>query len=258
VRREQCWQPPMFGIAERPAVWHADVLRRIHQHGFAPLLWPDAPDWPDAVGDAVVFRFGYFDCFSAEKLQQMLRWQAAGATFLNPLQFILDSKALLAALQLPAVRQDLAMGIGILETLDHCIPKTLLIQPATIAQLRQERPEWVVKYASYDRGNQSWGGRSLHIGALHSPEAWDRVLQTILDLPWPCVAQRSVPTARVDIAYLDERDTLRWMHQGTTRLRSFLLRDHGPACGTHLTVAGATPHVSESTAAVQAPVVFRN
>jgi hypothetical protein len=150
------------------------------------------------------------------------------------------------------------MGIGILETLDHCIPETLLIQPETIAQLRQERPEWVVKYAGYDRGNQSWGGRSLHIGALHSPETWERVLQTILDLPWPCVAQRSVPTARVDIAYLDERDTLRWMRQGTTRLRSFLLRDYSPACGTHLTVAGATPHVSESTAAVQAPVVFRN
>ncbi|MFL5807250.1 MAG: hypothetical protein ACJ8CR_36660 [Roseiflexaceae bacterium] len=259
IRHEQIWRPPIFGIDERPAVWHVDILRRIHDHGFEAFLWPDAPDWPDNVGDAVVFRFGYFDCFTADKLQQMLSWQAGGATFLNPAQFILDSKAVLAALQLPAVRQDLAAGdASILDTLDRCIPETLVIQPQIIPQLRQERPGWVVKYAGYDRGNQAWGGRSLQIGALHSPETWDRLLQIFLELPWPCVAQRVVPTARLDIAYMDERDILHWMRQGATRLRSFMLRDHGLVCGTHLTVASAAPHVSESTAAVQAPVVFQD
>jgi hypothetical protein len=259
ARREQCWQPPMFGIAERPALWNADVVRRINDHGFAPLLWPDVPDWPDNVGDAVVFRFGYFECFSADKLQQMLRWQAGGTTFLNPTQFILDSKVMLAALQLPTVRQDLASrDSSTLGTLDRCIPETLLIQPASIARLRQERPEWVIKYAGYDRGNQAWGGRSLQIGALHPPETWDHLLQTYLELPWPCVAQRVVPTARIDIAYMDERDALRWMCQGATRLRSFMLRDHGLVCGTHLTVSSTAAQVSESTVAVQAPVVFQN
>src|SRR5262249_16783538 len=160
---------------------------------------------------------GYFDCFSADKLKRLLRWQAGGATLLNPTQFILDSKVVLAALQLPAVRQDLAADdSSILDTLDRCIPETLLLHPTTMPQLRQERPEWVVKYAGYDRGNQAWGGRSVQVGALHSPETWDRLLQTYLELPWPCVAQRAIPTAHMDIAYLDEHDILRWMRQGAT------------------------------------------
>ena len=101
IRSGERWRTPMFGIAEQPATWDDDIVGRIHAHGFERFLWPDAPDWPQTVGDALVFRFGYFDCFAADKLQRMLDWQAAGATMLNPTMFILDSKVIMAALQLP-------------------------------------------------------------------------------------------------------------------------------------------------------------
>jgi hypothetical protein len=273
------WRPPMFGVRELPAAWDVDLARRVRDHGFEPYLWPDAAGWPDAVGDAVVFRFGYFDCFAAERLQTMLRWQAAGATFLNPTQFILDSKVVMAALGLPAVRRRIAArDPAALATLDDCIPETLLVEPQAIARLRREQPQWVVKYAGFDRGNQAWGGRSLQVGAQHAPDAWARILHGSLELPWPVVAQRFAPTARLDIAYLDGQDAPRWMRQGVTRLRVFMLRDAGnlplsPAwergpggegpshitvCGAHLTVSGGAVQVSESTDAVQAPVVFRD
>jgi hypothetical protein len=306
ARSGAIWRPPMFGVRERPARWDVELGRRIRDHGFEPYLWPDAAGWPDQVGDALVFRFGYFDCFSAELLQRLLRWQAAGATFLNPTQFILDSKVVMAALGLPAVRRRIqAYDANALAALDGCIPETLLVQPGIMARLRREQSEWVIKYAGFDRGNQAWGGRSLQVGALHTADSWAQILRSSLELPWPVVAQRFMPTARLDIAYLDGQDTPRQMRQGATRLRAFVLRDEpslplspaserlrnqrylplspaserlrnqrylplspaserGPGgegvtvCGAHLTASGGAVQVSESTDAVQAPVVFRD
>jgi hypothetical protein len=260
IGRGEWWRPPMFGVRERPAGWNADIVGRIRDQGFEPFLFPNAQGWPDDVREAVVFRFGYFDCFTPAQLECMLRWQARGATFLNPPSFYLDSKAVLAALRLPAVRG--AIGDGdTLAALDGCIPETILLQPEAIARLRRERAEWVVKYAGFDRGNQAWGGRSLSIGARHTSEEWAGVLDTCLGLPWPVVAQRAVPTAHVDIGYMGALDETRWMRAGTTRLRSFMLRDRRgqiAVCGTHLTVSSATLQVSEGTDAVQAPVLFQD
>jgi hypothetical protein len=254
----------MFGVAKQPATWDDDIVGRIHAHGFERFLWPDAPDWPSTVGDALVFRFGYFDCFAADKLERMLDWQAAGATMLNPTMFILDSKVIMAALQLRGLRQQLATHApAALDTLDRCIPATLLVEPATVAQLRREQRDWVVKYAGYDRGNLAWGGRSLQAGMQRTSDEWARILDSCLELPWPVVAQRVVPTARIDIAYTHVDGTIDWMRQGATRLRSFMLRDDSPTpavtiAGTHITVSSAAMQVSEGTDTVQAPVVFRN
>src|SRR5690606_10825358 len=116
----------------------------------------------------VVFRFGYFDCFSPERLHYFLQWQARGATLLNPVMFILDSKVLLAALQLPIVRERLAQAQPeVLSVLDRCIPETYLLQPEVLPRLRAKKDEWVIKYAGFDSQNQAWGGRSLHLGLTH-------------------------------------------------------------------------------------------
>ncbi|MFL5807803.1 MAG: hypothetical protein ACJ8CR_39495, partial [Roseiflexaceae bacterium] len=212
--------------------------------------------------------FGYFDCFTPAQLRRLLQWQAHGASFLNPTAFILDSKVVMAALQLPAVREQIVTHApAALATLDRCIPETRLVQPGIVAQLRNEQAAWVIKYAGYDRGNQAWGGRSLQIGALQAPDAWARILDACLELPWPVVAQRVAPTAQVDIAYVDAHDQLCWMRQGFTRLRGFMLRNASPGAaspeqisvaGAHVTVSGGTMQVSEGTDAVQAPVIFQD
>jgi len=258
ICRGERWRPPMFGVKELPAAWNADLLGRIHAHGFAPFLFPDARGWPDDVGDAVVFRFGYFDCFTPAHLERMRQWQARGATFLNPTSFYLESKAVLAAARLPAVR-DAISAPDTLAALDRCIPETILLRPETIDQLRRERPEWVIKYAGFDRGGQAWGGRSLRIGARHTTAEWADTLGACLELPWPVVAQRAVPTTQIDIAYRDAQEEVCWMRGGATRLRAFMLRGEcGQALvgGAHLTVSGGTLQVSEGTDAVQAPVIF--
>jgi hypothetical protein len=184
----------------------------------------------------------------------------------------------MAALGMPAVRQRIhARDPNALASLDDCIPETLLVEPEVIERLRREQSEWVIKYAGFDRVNQAWGGRSLQVGALHAPDSWAQLLQSSLELPWPVVAQRFTPSARLDITYFDGHDTPRLMRQGATRLRAFMLRDarnlplapvwerglggeghfHVTVCGVHLTVSGGAVQVSESTDAVQAPVVFR-
>jgi len=268
IRDRSSWQTPMFGIPERPDAWDDDIVRRIHAHGFERYLRPAAPDWPATVGDALVFRFGYFDCFAVDKLQRLLDWQAAGATMLNPTMFILDSKAIMAAIQIPYVRRQIATrSPDALGTLDRCIPETIVVEPETVARLRSEQHDWVVKYAGYDRSNQAWGGRSLQVGAQRSRGEWGRILDTCLELPWPVVAQRLAPSARIDIAYAKAGGSIDWLRQGATRLRSFMLRDgstehiNGPdvsVAGTHLTVSSAAIQVSEGTNTVQAPVVFQD
>lgn len=259
VRQGRRWQPPLFGIRQKPADWNEDVIGRIQAHGLAPYCWPDDEQWPDEVGNAVVFRFGYVDCFAPERLARLARWQAQGATLLNPPTFFLDSKVVMATVGLPSVRAAVtAVSPTALLILDRCIPQTLLLTSETAEQLAGEKDDWVVKFAGFDGGNQAWGGRSLQIGATHSAASWRAVLAHCLALPWPVVAQRVTPSAVVEMPYLDGVGKVQWLRDGRTRLRTFFLRDD-PAvtvCGAHLTVSGKTMQVSEATDAVQAPIVF--
>ncbi len=203
ILARECWQPPMFGIHARPADWNDDLLGRIAAGGLADSCYPHDRDWPAEVGDAVVFRFGYFDCFSPAQLNRMGQWQARGATFLNPLSFLYDSKAVLAALHIPDVRRRVELRQpGALVALDRCIPETRLLRTGLLPQLRAERAEWLIKYAGFDRANQAWGGRSLQAGAQLSARKWAAALDQALALEWPVVAQRVASTTCVDIAYV--------------------------------------------------------
>lgn len=259
ICQHQRWQPPMFGIKQKPADWQEGFLDRLHVHDLASFLYiPDDP-WPTTVGDAVVFRFGYFDCFAPAQLRRMVEWQAQGATLLNPAHFILDSKTIMAALQLPAVRQRIASeDAAALAWLDQTIPETILLTPDNTPRILADKDEWVVKFAGYDQGQQAWGGRSLQIGTQHTGASWQTTIAAYGALPWPVVAQRLTPSLQVTIAYLDEQAEMRWLAQGHTRLRLFFLRqrDEVSAAGAHLTVSGGTLQVSEATDAVQAPVTF--
>jgi len=260
VRRGQRWQPPMFGVRTKPAGWDEDVLGRIRRRGLADFLWPGDERWPDEVGDAVIFRFGYVDCFTPDHLAIFRRWQKAGATLLNPPHFLFDSKATMAALALPSVRDHIArLHPAALPVLDRCLPETILLRPAAVGRLRAEQDAWLLKYAGFDGGQQAWGGRSLRIGAQHSAGEWADLLDRSLDLPWPIIAQRLTPSMPVDIAFYDAENREQVLQNGMTRLRVFLLRGGAgevTAAGAHLTVSGGTMQVSEGMEAVQGVVVF--
>ncbi|MEZ4732168.1 MAG: hypothetical protein R3E79_34050 [Caldilineaceae bacterium] len=258
VRRHRRWQPPLFGVQQKTPDWQDRVTGRPWWSALAPFVYTPDETWPTTVGDAVIFRFGYFDCFSPVHLRHFVQWQQQGATLLNPAQFILDSKTILAALQLPGVRQRIVnVSVPALSVLDRCIPETVLLTPDTVSSILAEKEEWVVKFAGYDRGQQAWGGRSLQIGAQHTTASWQTTIQHYLNLHWPVVAQRTVPSAQVDIAYLDSADRPHRLCHGSTRLRVFFLRRHAltTAAGAHITVSRGG-QVSEAMDAVQAPVVF--
>jgi len=259
VQRGQRWQPPLFGVKQKPSGWQENVAHRLRLHELEPYLYTPDDAWPVTVGDAVVFRFGYFDCFAPQQLQRFLQWQQQGATLLNPAQFILDSKTLLAALQLPGIRQRIAEEpAAALATLDRCLPETLLLTPDSAPYILTDKDDWVVKFAGYDRGQQAWGGRSLQIGAQQTRASWQATIQTYLAFDWPVVAQRNLPSVQVDIAYHDAADQPQWLCKGTTRLRVFLLRNQTQitTAGAHITVSGGAQQVAEATDAVQAPIHF--
>jgi hypothetical protein len=262
VQAKQRWQPPLFGVISLPTHWNDDVLGRIQQHGLQPFLWPDDHHWPEVLTNTVVFRFGYFDCFEPARLAHFVRWQANGVTLLNPTSYFLESKVLMATLGLPVVQQHIQQAnSAALAILRRALPETCLLTSATLPRLMAEQAQWVVKFAGYDNNNQAWGGRSLQIGEHHSPAAWRQHLLQSLELPWPVVAQRLTPSLQVDIEYIDEAGQRRWLPRGTTRLRSFFLREPNQqngvlVGGSHLTVVAGSSNVAEGTTAVQAPVVF--
>jgi hypothetical protein len=257
----QRWQPPLFGVSARPAGWDSDIYQRLHRHRLQSHLWPQDNSWPASVGDAAIVRFGYVDNFSPEYRKLFRQWALQGAIVLNPARHIFDSKVLLAALQLPDVRHRIASTHATaLTTLDQCLPETILLTGETIQRLVAERDAWVVKYAGFDQGNLAWGGRSLHIGAASSRADWTDLLHRLLALPWPVIAQRNTPSLKIDIPYFDAANTVHWLHNGSTRLRAFFLRDpqhheRSYVVGAHITVTGDV-NVAESTSAVQAPVHF--
>lgn len=257
VARSRRWVPPMFGVPNRPAKWNSDVMGRIRASDLARYLWP--ANWPETIGDAVIFRFGYFDCFGPDAVRAFVRWGAAGATFLNPPITYLESKSVLAAARLPAVLDRLAaLNPAFPAVLDRCLPETVLLRADTLAMLLDTRAEWVIKYAGFDGDNQAWGGRSLQYGRDHSADSWAKTVRDATRFPWPVVAQRLVPSARLNIEYYDADDNRRILPQGNTRLRSFLLRDKHQrlyATGSHLTVSTGD-RVAESIDSVQAPVRF--
>lgn len=250
------WVPPMFGVPERPEQWDTDLLGRIRSANLADYIWTD-DELPSQPSETVIYRFGYFDCFAPEKLALMRQWQLLGATFLNPLTYYLENKAVLAAAMLPAVQESLrARNADYPARLAQCLPETHVISPDTFDLLCRDHERWVLKYAGYDGGNQAWGGRSLVFGRDMTASQWQAVLQQSAALDWPVVAQRLSPSLIVDIDYLDGANAGRSL-RGTTRLRAFLLRDGDDVAvgGAHITVS-ATDQVSEAVDAVQAPVSF--
>lgn len=258
VARSRRWVPPMFGVPNRPAKWNSDVMGRIRDRGLERYLLPG--EWPETIGDAVVFRFGYFDCFGLDAVRAFVRWGAAGATFLNPPITYLESKSVLAAARLPVVRKRLAaVDPAIPGVLHHCLPEARLLKPEILPVVLHKREEWIIKYAGFDGDNQAWGGRSLQFGRDHSAASWAATLREAVALPWPVVAQRLTHSAKIDIDYYDGHDRVSHLSGGVTRLRSFLFRDTNQrphALGSHITVA-KDDRVAESTTAVQAPVRFQ-
>ena len=251
------WQPPMFGVAAKTPAWNSDVPKRIHEDGWARFIVQNPEFFAKAgFSDAVIFRFGYFDCFSHEVLEQLHKLESRGTTCLNPTHFAFDSKAVLAALHLPSVRAHI--GAAHIDVLDRAIPETHVLMQAETHRFLDDKDAWVLKFAGFDAGQQAWGGRSLQIGAQLAQREWDGVFGRYCDLPFPVVIQRATPTATLDIDYFDATGAVQTLH-GNARIRSFFVRDstgnNVRACGTHLTLSDGAG-VSESMSAVQAPVVF--
>ena len=257
VARGRRWRPPLFGLPTRPDRWDGDVAARIERHGLGPFCWPEDAVWPDAVGEAALFRFGYGNDFTPGERACFRRWEQGGARWLNPPHFVLDSKVVLAATRLQEVR----MAIGDsrhLTVLDKAICETHVLLPETLYRFVADKDEWLLKFAGFDDGQQAWGGRSLRIGHDYTKNSWRRLLRRAAHLPWPVVIQRLTPSLRLDMPYIATDGTTHILANAGTRLRSFFLRhnDRIAVAGTHLTARQSRFQVTEATDAVQAPVRF--
>jgi hypothetical protein len=250
------WTPPMFGVSQRPLHWDNDVTGRVRRKGWERFIFENPVFFEKpGLANCVIFRFGYFDGFSGNVRSQLREAEARGAIFLNSNHFAFDSKVVMAALQLPEVRRYL--DATMLDVLDRAIPETHVLTEEMIDRFVDEKDAWVLKFAGFDAGQQAWGGRSLQMGAALSQDEWMRRCRAYCQLPFPVVAQRASSTTALAIDHIDRAGHVQRLH-GKSRVRSFFVRNGEvvQTCGTHLTVSAGDGGVSESTDAVQAPIVF--
>ena len=143
-----------------------------------------------------------------------------------------------------------------LKILDRCIPETHLLTQENASKFEKVKDSWVIKFAGYDGGNQSWGGLSLTVGLSQTQAAWQAAIRRCLALPWPVVAQRVAPSLAQDVAYFAPNGTRQTMHNGRSRLRVFFVRGL-PASGAHITFSGNTMQVSVGITAGQSPIKWK-
>ena len=261
------WQRPIPGLPDTMDHWQPSITAHAERYGLTDFL---LERWPSEIGDAIVFRFGYVEHFSAEQHAQFKRWQAQGATFLNPFSFHLDSKVTLTGVYAPAIRARLAAET--VATLERCIPETILLAHNTIDDLVHDKDSWLIKFAGFDQSNAAWGGRSVRFGRGYSDldrlvrgvDRWRAELEVAAQLDWPVVGQRLASTQQVTLDHFLPDGSITTLNNGYSRLRTFFLRSNVTDtantvhCGSHLTVTGKTMNVSEhADGVVQAPVVFR-
>ena len=99
IQRGNRWQIDEVGLDYALAEWSPSLMSHIKQHQLEPFV---LDDWPEKVGDTVIFRFGYVENFSTEHRAFFEGWQADGATFLNPFSSFLYYKK---KLEPPACRK---------------------------------------------------------------------------------------------------------------------------------------------------------
>lgn len=227
----------------------------IARHNFAPFL---RDEWPASVGDAVIFRFGYVEHFTPAQHALFRRWEAQGATFLNPFSFHLDSKVLLEGVHTAAIRQRLCAQT--VAALERCIPETHLLTSDNLARFVAEKDTWLIKFAGFDETNTAWGGRSVRFGRDFSAEKWHQTLQNANQLNWPVVAQRLAVSQQLTLDYYRPDGTTTTQHNGYTRQRTFFVRANAntPAthCGSHITLNNSMNVSEGSPDAIQAPIRF--
>lgn len=256
------WNPPKGLPAYLAGAWRRDFLRRLHESPYADIVHGVA-ELPKTVGDAVVFRFGYFDNFSASALDTMARWQEQGADIVNPLQFGLESKALMAAIWLPSVAGEITRRYGeeTLAVLQRAVAETRLLD-STFSDVREfveDQQLWLTKFAGWDGNNQSWGARSLSVGAQISPREWETSLRERAELPHPVVAQHLIASAAWDIPYLDHDGVVRSIKDARIRVTPFFLRDKQGAvrhCGSTATFRSGSFRIHGASDAVEMPIIY--
>ena len=236
--------------------WRPDLRARLADTGLERFVRGE-PDFGDALaGDATVFRMGYFDNLSPRALASMRGRQIA-----NGVQFFLENKALMAAIRLAAVRRWIAArDRPALALLDQGFAATYPVSESTLFHAAGDRQRWVVKYAAWDFGEQSWGSRSLVCGREVGARVWQETVRRYARGDHPAVLQEMIPSVRFRMPFLARDGEIRMMEKARGRLTPFLLRTGGSEAivgGTYMTLREKTRRVHSTTDSVMGRVAFR-
>lgn len=273
TRVQKNWKLPPGALDWVGKAWTNDFLGRLRELGFLEFVGGCAPadlptQWNNPEG-LVVFRFGYVDNWSAPALDRLEEWARDGVTIINPTWFFLENKALMAAALLPAVRQWMCeRSDTALKALDRHVAKTWVLDPrfVSLTDVRGDdernqacRQLLLSKFGAWDGHNQSWGSRSVEVGARMSGAAWGELIDARCALPHPVVVQHLIHSATYHVGYEGRDGNVAVLYDARTRLTPFFLRDRaGKAmhAGSTLTLRAGTYRIHGATDAVEAPVIF--
>lgn len=269
------WQMPPGMPSHMLAQWDTDFLGRLKATGFDAFVRGfKEGEMPEPPSGSALFRFAYFDNFSADLLRRIEHWANSGCSVINGHRFCLETKVLMAAAWEPEVvawiteRDGDAVGV-----LQRCLAETRLLSTGfvdldkmmgTTTEVRPEgepaRNWWLTKFAAWDGKNQSWGSRSLAVGNEMAEIQWRESLVERLLLPHAVVAQHMILSHDYDVRWVGPDGRSEMLKAGKIRVTPFFLRMPSGevlSVGTTGTWRVGTARIHGATDAVEGPIVFQ-
>jgi hypothetical protein len=209
----QSWkkrQAEMPQFTSQQPNWNPHLMERLRHYGFASFV-EMVSDIPKALDKpAVVYRMGYHGSFTLTTIERLMAWERNGSLMLNGLHYGLESKANMAALSIPAVREKLTPSINrdVLNLLDMHIAKTHVVDPAfsDLNHVCDMHKGGVLKVAAWDPDDfLCWGAHGLVDGADQTKREWVGHVGTALARPYPIVVQERVESVRQNLREVCDR-----------------------------------------------------
>ena len=170
---------PSIAVVSRPADSQTGELGRLVEH-LRQMGHPAEHLTPDACDPAcwdVLYRHVWAHKTPPESPFAAALRHPARFVLANPVNGMLEAKALFARLSEAGADRSLADLAGLDEAERGAagrLPFTRRLEPALAPRLLAERERWVLK-RSWD-----YGGKSVHLGAELSPEAWRATVESAL------------------------------------------------------------------------------
>lgn len=164
--------------------------------------------------DTVLFRFGYFNNFTAQQIQAM----EAADTVTNSMLPYLESKNVLALAHSPTLKE-IYLANGEEEQYQTLVSFVTPTQIAGSTEIPQTNS--VIKLSGWDEN--AWGARSVYFGEDHTAEQWKGLVSGFVTSNLPAVSQQAISSHKFNLNFITPSGKQKQMFDANIRLTPIIV-----------------------------------